>query len=347
MTTGWEVAYLPHEREVRAIAFSPDGKYLATTTVQKTRVWDAATNQEITCLEGSGVGQAVTFSRGGRYLVTTDPGGGVVVWEVGKGWPKIMSMPHPHVVLAATFSPDEKLLATAGADHMLRLWEVATGDEMARIPHERDVTDVAFSPDGSYLATATGNIYTNFRSPSGLLPAENHAARLWKVTDGGGYEVGHMLHKNNVQAVAFSPDGKFLATASWDCSTGILEVATGNEIVRIPHEQSVEDVVFSPDGKYLATVSRDVQLWEITRWREIARIEGGMRAIEGSIRAVAFSPDDRYLAAAQESACYVWLWRPEDLIVEACHRLTRDLTLEEWQRYLDNEPYRKTCSGLL
>jgi WD40 repeat protein len=347
MTTGWEVAYVPHERMVSSIAFSPDGKYIATTTVQKMQVWEVATSQEVTSIEGPGVGQAVAFSPGGHYLVTTDPRGGVVVWEVGNGWSKVMSMSHPHVVMAATFSPDEKFLATAGADHMLRLWEVATGDEIARIPHGRDVTDVAFSPDGSYLATATGNIYTNSRSPSGLLPAENHAARLWKVTAGVGHEVAHLLHKNNVMAVAFSPDGKFLATASWDGSAGVLEVAAGNEIVRIPHEQSVVDVVFSPDGKFLATVSRDVQLWEINRWREIARIEGGMRAVEGSIRAVAFSPDNRYLAAAQESACYVWLWQPEDLIVEACRRLTRDLTLEEWQRYLDNEPYRKTCSGLL
>jgi hypothetical protein len=107
----------------------------------------------------------------------------------------------------------------------------------------------------------------------------------------------------NENALTFSPDGSYLATASWDHTAKIWETSSGRELFRLPHEDSVNGVVFSPDGKYLATASMD----------GIARL---------------------------------WLWRSEDLIVEAQGRLTRNLTQTEWQQYLGEEPYRKTCPNL-
>jgi uncharacterized protein with WD repeat len=106
-----------------------------------------------------------------------------------------------------------------------------------------------------------------------------------------------------VLAVAFSPDGRWLATGSWDNTARVWEAASGQEVARMTHEGPVLAVAFSPDGRWLATGSDD-------------------------------------------NTARVWLVRPEDLIAEACSRLTRNLTREEWRRYLSDEPYRLTCPNL-
>lgn len=113
-----------------------------------------------------------------------------------------------------------------------------------------------------------------------------------------------MVHEKFINKVSFSPDGKYLATASNDKTARVWNTASGREIARIPHEAGVNDVAFGPDGKYLATASDD----------KTARVQR---------------------------------WQPEGLIDEACARLTRNLTKEEWRQYLgDEEPYRKTCEKL-
>ncbi len=104
-------------------------------------------------------------------------------------------------------------------------------------------------------------------------------------------------------AVAFSPDGQRVATASEDNTARVWEAATGREVARMAHDDIVTAVAFSPDGQRLATASVD-------------------------------------------NTARVWLIWPEDLIAEACGRLTRNLTRDEWRRYLPDESYHPTCPNL-
>jgi WD40 repeat protein len=115
-----------------------------------------------------------------------------------------------------------------------------------------------------------------------------------------------MPHEDSVSSVAFSPDGKYLATASADGTARVWDLigsdpTSDREIARMTHDNGVQDVAFDTDGKYLATVSA------------------------GTTR--------------------MWLWRPEDLSEEVCNRLTRNLTEEEWLQYLNNKS-RKACLNL-
>jgi WD40 repeat protein len=110
------------------------------------------------------------------------------------------------------------------------------------------------------------------------------------------------------------------------------------------HGTLVKSVAFGPDGKHVATASLDnaARVWDVTTGEQSARMSH-----DDEVRSVAFSPDGKYLATtSDDKTARVWLWRPKDLIDEACSRLTRNLTYDEWQRYLPDEAYRKTCPNL-
>jgi dipeptidyl aminopeptidase/acylaminoacyl peptidase len=111
------------------------------------------------------------------------------------------------------------------------------------------------------------------------------------------------------------------------------------------HDGSVSQVVFSPDGKkQLATASYDntARLWDAATGQEVQRLHH-----DGPVNAVTFSPDGKQLAtASDDKTARIWLWRPVDLINQLCTRLLHNLTWDEWHKYFEDEPYRKTCELL-
>ena len=146
-----------------------------------------------------------------------------------------------------------------------------------------------------------------------------------------------MHHGAEVYAVVFSPDGRYVASGDRGAIARIWEPTGGREVARVDHlGWWIWDLAFSPDSKYLATADRNgtTYVWDVTSSREVARmIETGR---------LAFSPDGKYLVTGNKA----WLLWPDDLVAEACARLTRNLSPEEWRQYLGDEPYRKTCPGL-
>ena len=112
-----------------------------------------------------------------------------------------------------------------------------------------------------------------------------------------------MSHGYWAQTIAYSPDGQWVASGSYDHTLRVWEAATGREVARMKHEHSVHAVAFSSDGRWVAS--------------------GG-----------------------EDNVVQVWLWQSKDLIAEACARLPRNLTQEEWRQYLGDEPYHPTCPNL-
>lgn len=152
-------------------------------------------------------------------------------------------------------------------------------------------------------------------------------------------------HQGKVIAIAFSADGKTIATAS-DNKTYLWEPTTGKKLATLKHKRTVNAVTFSPDSQTIATASDDktARIWDVDTHKELATFYH-----QNLVRAVAFSPDSQTIATANfDRTARLHSVTPEALVQQACRHLSRNLTAEEWQQYInsDLETYQKTCENL-
>jgi WD40 repeat protein len=287
-----------HTGYVHAVAFSPDGLYLASGGLDRAlRLWDCVTGNEIRTFFGhEGVIRGLAFRPDGRWLISASEDKSLKLWEVASGRPLADFHGHTGFASCVAFGPDGQLLASGGEDHTVKVWLATSSPHLTFTGHSGFVAGLAFSPDGRRIVSGAGK-RERPDSPRG------HVI-WWDATTGDPLEPS-FDGCPRVAAVALHWDGRRLATACRDDGTvRVWDIDTGRLVWQQKgHAIEVYDVAYSPDGRRLASGGNsggkgnrppgEARLWVAETGREIRTFVVHTAAVFG----VAFSPDGRWLAA--------------------------------------------------
>ncbi len=295
-----------HKDEAWSLAFSPDGRTLAsgsddTEPDPTIKLWDIATGRLNRAWHGGeGTVSALAFSPDGRILASGHlvARNNVKIWETATGRLLTSLAGHTDRVRALAFAPDGKHLATASSDGTVRLWDGAEWRERTVLKgHGDTVHAVAFSPESKTLASA-GN---------------EGDVRIWdlEAAISGSDRPPRVLHdRANLTALAFAPGGKSIAVANMLGSITVWDIDR-NAPVRLIHSDGEElrQLAYTPDGSALAAagLSGSIRLWDPATGQELIRLAGHRAQVNG----LAFSPDGSILAScAHDGSVRMWHAEP-------------------------------------
>ncbi|MBD2183413.1 caspase family protein [Planktothrix sp. FACHB-1355] len=377
VNSGKEIARVPHHSFCeRNLACSSHGRYLATGNTEGIQVWeitrgnDNAPMASIPCSNSSSI---IALSPDGKYLATTNYNEAkaeaegiapvdteeIQIWETATG-NQVASIPQEILGLnpgTIALSLDAKYIAAANREEntQLKVWEVATKKQLESIHQKGEVKAIVFSPNGKYLNLTV--VCTDYAEGLGNFFRVSESANSKELVNIPNNTFDDPLF----QKFALNLDGKYLAISGKDVTTErsrsldlvrVLEVSTGQEVGRISFENfyRIDSIALSSDGQYLAMIGvedtdeRPMYIWEVKTGRPRVRITSDWHFGDRHFGNVALS--QRYLALQVSDTVHIFLWRPEDLTNEACARLNRNLTQQEWRQFFPDEPYRKTCPNL-
>ncbi|MGJ5634139.1 nSTAND1 domain-containing NTPase, partial [Nostoc sp. CALU 1950] len=300
-----------HEQEVNCVAFSPDGKFIASGSSDYTVcLWNIIGNptaqflcgheQEVNCL---------AFSPDGKLIVSGSIDGILCLWDLQGNLITQLWQGHEEGIISVAFSPNDDSIVSVGFDGTVCLWDFE-GNAITQPwrGHKEGVISVAFSPNGDSIVSV----------------GFDGTVCLWDLQGNTITQPWHK-HEAKIICVAFSPDRKFIVSGSSDSTVQLWDIQ-GNPIGQPwhGHEGHVNSVAFSSDGKFIISGScdRTIRLWNING----NLITQPWRGHEGQVNSLAFSPDGKLIISGGDKTVRLW----------ELHQILQDRVIGRSQRKYEN-----------
>jgi len=288
-----------HEGKIYGIAFSPDGKKIASGSEDKTiKIWDADSGKNIATLKRHmRPVLSVAFNPDGKKIASGSDDKTIKIWDTDSGKNIATFEWHKGFVYSVAFSPDGKKFASGSDDETIKIWDVDSDSVRNNATfkgHERTVYSIAFSPDSKKIVSCS----------------KDKNIRIWDA-DSGKNIATLEGHKDYVYSVASSPDGRKIASGSGDNTIRVWDAKNGNFLhVLEGHTDRIYSCVFSPDGWLLASKSKDhtLRLWRTDTWQTVAILDESNVGINYCPMKMAFHPSKPILAAQGEEDRIINLW---------------------------------------
>ncbi|RPI93516.1 MAG: TIR domain-containing protein [Chloroflexi bacterium] len=250
-------------------------------------------------LQHGGQVTGVAFDKDSRFALTSGHNGLVSFWDVSSGEKQAFNLDNSERIHSLAVSPVDDL-AVVGLHNMIKVWSIGTRQPVDSLIQIGDIISLAFSKDGKWLATGSAE--------GTVILWQVDGTTLTRTVDPLTGNLLQLKLNGRPEALAFSPDGKWLVGGSSSGFANLWDVASVQELARIPHGDTVTGVSFSLDGSQLFTVSRKVvRIWNVSAIPPISK---------------------------------------DQLIPSACAHLVNNLSREDWDALFDNEKYRLLCPDL-